>query len=921
VSTAEKKAVRFSKQSEAVWHAVDVRRCLDVLQVDAAHGLTDLELESRRARYGRNELVERGVKSFWLILWEQLTAFLVLILIVAAVISGAIGEWVDSVAILVIVVLNALLGLSQEYRAEKAMAALKRMAVPTVRVRRNGETLEISAKDLLPGDIVILEAGNHVPADGRLIEAVNLKVQEAALTGESEPVEKNEAPLPEGAALADRRNMSYLGTDVTYGRGVMVVTAIGMNTELGRIADMLQSVRRDPTPLQRRLDELGKVLSYVALAIIAVVVGVELFRGVGIKTVFLTAVSMAVAAVPEGLPAVVTISLALGAQRMLRRRVLIRKLTAVETLGSVTMICSDKTGTLTENRMTVVALEFPGKQVDFRKGLDAPDLTTLMLLGGSALANDAVLKTADSRTGAYTTLGDPTEGALVIAAAGVGLLKPDLDRVLPRVGEAPFDSSRKRMTTVHTAEAKPAAQPLDAFLKWIAGVGAARVAFTKGSVDGLLAVSDRVWLDDHVEPLTADMRAKIDAGNERMAGDGVRVLGLAFKPVELEGPYRPDALEKDLVFVGMVGMIDPLRREVPGAVQTCRAAGIQPMMITGDHPLTARYIARELGMMTEDGLLTGQRLDALSDDEFQEATGSVRVYARVTPEHKLRIVEALQAKGQVVAMTGDGVNDAPALKKANIGVAMGITGTDVSKEASDMVLQDDNFATIVAAVEEGRVIYDNIRRFVRYILATNSGELWVMLGGPFLGITLPLLPLQILWMNLVTDGLPALALAVEPAERDVMRRPPRRPDEGIIGRRMGIHVLWVGMLMGVVTLGAGYYYKNLACPSLSWPTVQTMIFTIVVLLQLGNALAVRSVRDSIFRQGFLSNPALLISIAAMVALQLAIIYVPFCQGIFKTAPLSAWQLLVTLTLGTTVFWAVEFEKWLTRLVSRNRVEP
>jgi Ca2+-transporting ATPase len=778
--------------------------------------------------------------------------------------------------------------------------------------------------------VVLLEAGVHVPVDGRLIEAVNLRIQEAALTGESEPVEKVVGPLAREVLLADRRNMAYLGTAVTYGRGALAVTATAMRTELGRIAEMLQAVKREPTPLQNKLAELGKILTGVAVAIIAVMTAMGYARQEEFRILFLTAVSLAVAAVPEGLPAMVTIALSLGAQRMLRRHALIRKLTAVETLGCVTMICSDKTGTLTQNSMSVVTLEFPGERVEFESylrvlgdsGDQKPDLAPLVLLAGSALASDAVLAAPgkERKPGELSGVGDPTEVALVAAAARVGLSKPLLEQALERVGEVPFDSSRKRMTTVHRLAPEVEVQdgPLRVFVEWAGACGASHIAFTKGAVDGISEISKWVWAEGAPRPLTESDRTGIVAANDRMASDGIRVLGLAFRMVGEDEPAVAETLECDLIFVGMIGMMDPLRPEVPRAVEVCREAGIVPIMITGDHPLTARHIARRLGMLDEEQIVTGRELAEASHDELKAVAETTRVYARVSPEHKLAIVGALQAQGHVVAMTGDGVNDAPALKKANIGVAMGITGTDVSKEASDMVLQDDNFATIVAAVEEGRVIYDNIRRFIRYVLASNSGELWVMLIGPLLGMPLPLLSVQILWMNLVTDGLPALALGVEPAERDIMRRPPRRSNERIISRAMGIQIVWVGLLMAVVSLAAGFFHWAPG-EAESWATAQTMIFAVLVFCQTGLALAVRSTRDSIFSQGLFSNTPLLGAVLLTFVLQLAVIYVPVLQTFFRTCALTAQELGVCLVLASTAFWAVELEKLCLRIFGRRRV--
>ncbi|MFQ6057709.1 MAG: cation-translocating P-type ATPase [Anaerolineae bacterium] len=904
------------------WHRLKASEVLARLGSDGERGLSQAEAARRLMEHGPNELVERGLKSPWHILWEQLTAIMVVILIIAAVVSAALGDYKDAVAILGIVILNTILGFTQEYRAERAIAALKKLAVPTVKVRRDGHVQEISARELVPGDIVLLEAGALVPADGRLLESVNLRAQEAALTGESEPVDKQTKPIPEeNVPLADQRNMAFMGTAVTYGRGVMVVTATGMHTELGRIADMIQTVEAERTPLQRRLEQLGRGLAAAALIVVGVVFALGLLRGEDAKLVFLTAISMAVAAVPEGLPAVVTIGLALGAQRMLNRQALIRKLPAVETLGSVTVICSDKTGTLTENRMTVTVLDVAGHTVALVEQLrqatpvlspDEPALTLdhpalALLLAGGALCNDATLAANGDEAGRFRTVGDPTEGALVVAAARAGLWKGELERVLPRVAEVPFTSERKRMTTVHKVDKEQVNKgqlPLSTCLPGY--LSTCYLAFTKGAVDSLLEVSDQVWVDGRVEPLDEHWRGRIERANDRLAGDGMRVLGVAFRPLEALPKEGDEAgPERDLIFVGLIGMIDPPRPEVKEAIATCETAGIRPVMITGDHPLTALHIARELGI--GDGarrVVTGQELARMSVQDLETIVEEVAVYARVSPEHKLKIVQALQDRGHIVAMTGDGVNDAPALKKADIGVAMGITGTDVSKEAADMVLLDDNFATIVAAVHEGRVIYDNIRKFIKYTMTSNSGEIWVMLLAPFLGMPLPLLPLQILWVNLVTDGLPGLALTVEPAEQDTMRRPPYHPQENIFGRGMGQHILRVGLLIGLASLGMGFWAWRSA-----HPTWQTMVFTTLTLSQMGHALAIRSGRDSLFTIGLLSNKALLGAVLLTLILQLAVVYVPFLQGFFRTVALGPMELAISLTLSTVVFWGVELEKW------------
>ena len=906
------------------WHSLNMEEVLKKLGVERTTGLSPEEVSKRLAEYGPNELRELGVKSPWRILWEQFTAVMVLILIVAAIISVGLGDYQDAIAILVIVVLNGLLGFRQEYKAEKAMAALKKLAVPKVKVRRGGEVQEISSRELVPGDIVLLEAGNLVPADCRLTECVSLRIQEAALTGESEPSEKYTNPLEgENLALGDRRNMAYMGTIVTYGRCQAVVTTTGMSTELGHIASMIQSVGHEPTPLQKRLDQLGRKLAVIALVLVAMIFVVGLWReGTGaLRVLFLTAVSMAVAAIPEGLPAVVTIALALGAQRMLKRKALIRKLPAVETLGSVTVICSDKTGTLTENLMTVTMLDVAGHALDLtehlRKGgplLDAHDppiaddkrFALSVVLAGGALCNDAELK-MDAESGRISAVGDPTEGALVVAAMKAGFSKVELDRTLARVAEIPFDSERKRMTTIH-AVARPEALnvDMDMLRGWYEHIGRpSYIAFTKGAVDQILEVAGGVWIEGRIVPIDAGLRGKIAASNNAMASKGMRVLGLAFKA--LQSPEITAETEQELVFVGMVGMIDPARPEVKDAVHICKTAGIRPVMITGDHPLTAAHIAGELGIQAEGHVMTGHELAKLSVKDLEGLVDHTAVYARVSPEHKLNIVQALQNRGHIVAMTGDGVNDAPALKKADIGIAMGITGTDVSKEAADMVLLDDNFATIVAAVEEGRAIYDNIRKFIRYLLGTNSGEILVMLFAPFLGMPLPLLPLQILWMNLVTDGLPALALGVEPAELDTMQRPPYPPSESIFAHGMGMHIIWAGILMTIVSLGMGYWaFSN------NSPDWQTMVFTTLTLSQMGNVMAVRSERRSLFQIGILSNKPLLLAVLATILLQIALIYTPFLQKIFNTVPMQPLDLVISLGLSTIVFFAIEIEKLIFR---------
>jgi Ca2+-transporting ATPase len=904
------------------WYKLSVEEAVKELATDPENGLTSAEARTRLERHGPNELVERGGIKPWRILFNQFTELMVIILIAAAIISLLLDETLDAVVILAIVLLNAAIGFSQEYRAEQAMAALKRLAVPTVRVRRDGEVQEVSSTALVPGDVVLLEAGNVVPADGHMLTGANLKIEEAALTGESEPVDKLlRVPDGDDLSIGDRYNMVYMGTSVTYGRGSIVVVDTGMATELGHIAELIQGVEEEQTPLQRRLDRLGKTLAVAALGIIALVVLFGLLRGEDLENLILTGISMAVAAIPEGLPAVVTITLALGSQRLLKRNALIRKLPAVETLGSVTVICSDKTGTLTENRMTVTILDVAGNRshidtlVDSTEGLlrselideEDPELTALsVLVRAGALCNDATVKHGED--GSLSAIGDPTEGALLLAANRLGYDKVDLDHRWPRVGEVPFTSERKRMTTIHRMD--ESVQQTD--LPW---GNSPYVALSKGAVDSLIDVTDTVLVDNEIVPLTEELHQRILNANAELAGQGQRVLGVAFRFWDSpEIPEDQSILEQEEVFAGMVAMMDPPRPEAKAAVATALEAGIRPVMITGDHPLTAIRIAQDLGITDDEECLTGTQLAQMSIEDLQPIVGEIEVYARVAPEHKLNIVQALQNNGQVAAMTGDGVNDAPALKQAEIGIAMGITGTDVAKEAADMVLLDDNFATIVAAVEEGRVIFDNIRKFILYTLSSNAGELWVMLLGPFLGMPLPLRPLQILWVNLVTDGLPGLALAQEQGEPGVMKRKPFEPKESVFSRGIGSKILWIGFIMGMVSLLVGYFAwveEGRPADSVQAPW-QTMVFTTLVLAQMGNALAIRSGRESLFTIGIFSNRLMVFAVLTTFVLQLALIYVPFLQDVFKTVALTAGELAICLVSSTVVFISVEIYKWFFR---------
>ncbi len=861
------------------WHCLDSAGAAAHLETDPDKGLSAGIAASRLAQAGPNVLQEAIRRHPLVMLASQFTDFMILVLIAAAVIAGIVGEPQDSIAIVVIVLLNGIIGFAQEYRAERAMAALKKMASPQARVIRDGQPSMIDAADLVPGDLVELEAGNIVPADLRLTELAALKVDESALTGESQPVEKQLAPLREAdLPIGDRLNLAYKGTTATYGRARGLVVATGMQTELGKIATLL-SGESGKTPLQKRLARFGQQLALVVLAICAIIFVAGWLRGEDPLVMLLTAVSLAVAAIPEALPAVVTISLALGAARMVKQNALIRRLPAVETLGSVTFICSDKTGTLTQNRMRVDRVLAAGET---RPVLADTETAPWRELGmAMALCSDAEADADGKLT------GDPTETALLEAAQAAGFGKHDWQENFPRLAELPFDSGRARMSTLHRD-------------------GEGVLMLVKGAPEGMLPLC--------VEQLatagtTAIDRAALQDEAEQLATQGLRVLAFALKRL----PAIPDVLDADtletgLTFVGLAGLIDPPRPEAAESVAACKTAGIIPVMITGDHPATARAIAARLGII-ENGerVLTGSDLARLSIEEFEREVESVRVYARINPEQKIRIVRALQDKGEFVAMTGDGVNDAPALKMADIGVAMGKGGTDVAREAAAMTLLDDNFATIVHAVREGRRIFDNIRKFVKYTMTSNSGEIWTIFLAPFLGLPIPLLPIHILWINLVTDGLPGLALAGERAERDVMRRPPRPPRESIFARGMWQHILWVGLLMGGVSLLTQAWAIHSG--SAHW---QSMVFTVLTLSQLGHVLAIRSERESLFSLGLFSNRMLIGALLLTFALQMAVLYVPWLNPIFRTAPLSLGELAACLALSSVVFVAVEIEKALAR---------
>ncbi|MBE9155625.1 cation-transporting P-type ATPase [Nodosilinea sp. LEGE 06152] len=918
----------LSSASTTAWHTVGIDAALSQLDSDASTGLSAQAVVDRRSRYGPNELEETGGRPAWRILLDQFTNIMLLMLIAVAVVSGVLSfrnqEFPkDAIAIFAIVILNGVLGYLQESRAEKALAALKQMASPNVLVQRDDRLQEVPSQDLVPGDIMLLEAGDQVAADGRLLEASNLQLRESALTGEAQGVNKQAAPtLASETALAERKNLVFQGTEVVQGRGRVLVTGTGMKTELGRIAAMLQGVETEPTPLQQRMTQLGNVLVTGSLTLVAiVVVGGVIFGGwEAFERLLEVALSMAVAVVPEGLPAVITVTLAIGTQRMVRRHALIRRLPAVETLGSVTTICSDKTGTLTQNKMVVQQVRTLGETLHITGEGYAPEgdflsesqsidprrsTDTGLLLVDGLLCNDSVLQ---KEMGDWAIMGDPTEGALVVMAAKSGLDRHHLGHELQRVVEFPFSSERKRMSVVLSGvEALAADLTLPGEV-----VRSPYLMLAKGSPEMLLDCCTSCLKGADRVAMGEETRSHILADNADMAAKGMRVLGFAYRPLsEVPTEGDPDGAEQDLVWLGLVGMIDALRPEVRVAVERCRGAGIRPMMITGDHQLTAMAIAQDLGIADAQAKsLSGADLEKMSQAELEAAVKEVNIYARVSPEHKLRIVKALQKDHQIVAMTGDGVNDAPALKQAEIGIAMGITGTDVSKEASDMVLLDDNFATIVAATEEGRVVYTNIRRFVKYILGSNIGELLTIALSPLILpiLDVPLTPLQILWMNLVTDGFPALALAVEPAEPDVMERSPHDPQEGIFARGLGAYMLRIGVVFAIISVSMMVWAYNWSQQGGDPDRWKTMVFTTLCLAQMGHAIAVRSNTRLTVEMSPWSNPFVLGAVTLTCVLQLMLIYVEPLRNFFGTHLLSPYELLICFGFSTLLFVWVEAEK-------------
>jgi len=874
------------------WHTLALDDAVARLETRLG-GLTSTEAAERFARVGPNEIASGGGVSPWSILAAQFQNVLIAILLLATVISAVMGHGTEAIAIAAIVLLAVLLGFVQEYRAERATDALRRMAAPTATVLRDGEECEIPAREVVPGDVVLLRAGDRVPADARIAESVNLQAEEAALTGESVPVEKHAAALADAeAAVGDRRNMVFAGTAATYGRGRAVVTATGMNTEFGRIARMLETVETGRTPLQENLDRVGHQLAKATFVVVGIIVGLGLMRGQPFIEMLIFGIALAVAAVPEALPAVVTISLAIGVQRMVKRHALMRRLPAVETLGCTSVICSDKTGTLTKDEMTARAVFVAGELIEIAgAGYDPvgtfsrdgrpvePSDALRRLLTAATLASDAhIVRGGEDQR--WRVKGDPTEGALVVAAAKAGLHKGDLDSAWPRVGEIPFTSESKRMTTLHDGPD-------------------GSVACGKGAPEVILAACTHQWTITGAAPLDDAGRQVIVAAGRDLARRAYRVLGVAWKPAD-----RLEDAEHGMTWLGLVGMIDPPRPEATAAIGTCAEAGIRVVMITGDHPLTAEAVARELGILTDGRVVTGAELEAMSDEAFEAAVEGIQVYARVSPAHKLRVVTAWQKRGDVAAMTGDGVNDAPALKKADIGIAMGVTGTDVTREAAAMTLTDDNFASIVAAVEEGRGIFGNIKKYLMYLLSSNVGEIGLMAGAALTGLPLPLTAVQILYVNLATDGLPALALAVDPPDRDVMRWKPRNPRTGIFTRPVVTLMAAGGLWSALVNLGLFAWAMG---SGRSVDQAMTMTFVSLVVIQFFKAYNFRSDRQSVLRRPF-ENRWLNLAVVTGFAMLAGVVHIPALQTPFSTYSLTALDWAIVVGVAFSVVPVLEVTK-------------
>jgi Ca2+-transporting ATPase len=920
------------------WHHLPPDNVINLLSTSQDTGLTSEQAANRLEKYGYNQLKEAPPTSFLEMLWEQFNNFVVILLVVAAVVSALLGEWVEASAIFAIVVLNAALGIVQERRAEAELAALQRLAAPDAQVVRDGHRQVIPSREVVPGDIVILEAGNYVPADVRLLEAINLRIEEAALTGESVPVNKDATiQLHHDIPIGDRRNTTFMGTMVNYGRGRGVVVSTGMHTQIGMIATMLQSVQQEPTPLQRRLDQLGKQLGWAALAVCGMVFLLGWIRGSNPLDMFLLAVSLAIAAVPEGLPAVVTISLALGMREMINRHALIRRLSSVETLGSASVIGSDKTGTLTQNEMTVTNLWVDNQTVNLTGAGYTPKgdftingkpislanyrgLLTALWLG--TLNNDAELEksgTSDMQE-TYRIVGDPTEGAIIVAAAKADNMYQKLNGAYPRVQEIPFDSKRKRMSTIHKVQ-DPHDEDISPFTdkdpkqEWY-------IMAVKGAPDVVLHLcTEYQKMDNTQAPLDETQRMRVLAANDAMAQKALRVIAVAYRVTrDMPEELTSDLVEKDLTFVGLFGMIDPPRPEVKESLKLARQAGIRTVMITGDYPQTARAIAESIGLL-EPGhqVLTGNDLNKMDDAKLEREIAFTDVFARVSPEHKVRIVQALRSRREVVAMTGDGVNDAPALKQADIGVAMGITGTDVAKETADMVLTDDNYSSIVSAVKQGRIIYSNIRKFVYYLLSCNLAEIAIIFLATAFNLESPLNPIQLLWLNLITDGAPALALGMEKGDPDIMEQSPRPADEPIINKRMRTGIMVQTVAITAVTLAA-YLFGLRMFPTAEGTfnlTAATMAFITLSLSELLRAFTARSERYPILKIGLFSNKNMNLAVVSSTLLLLAVIYIPFLRPIFDTSPLTAahWGIVLPLLLVPAL--AAEITKWVTNLSTKN----
>ena len=892
----------MSKANQKKAYQLSNSEVIAKLDVDSKNGLNSSEVKGRQRKFGPNQLPDQQRRTLFSLLLEQFKDFMVLVLIGAVIISGLLGQVEDAIAIIAIVILNAIMGFVQEYRAEKSLQTLKKLAAPEATVLRNGAKKKVPTEELVPGDIIYLESGDKIPADVRLIELSSLEVNEASLTGESIPVKKEtEAIKDEDIALGDRKNMAYMGTTVVKGKAKAVITDIGLDTEMGRIADMLRDTEERETPLQQRLKALGRWLVYLCFLACAAVVVLGVLKGEPLYRMFLAGVSLAVAAIPEGLPAIVTLSLAIGVQRMIKRQAIVRKLPAVETLGCATVICSDKTGTLTKNEVTVKKLYTSGKLYSAEQdSLNRADVREVLKIG--TICNNAEIRRNhqgikgkmkklkdrfSSESKRWKVLGDPTEGALLLAAQKAGLKKEELKSNFSRFWEVPFDSNRKRMSVIGQQEGE-------------------NTLYLKGAPDIVLDRCSHYLMNGGVKRLNRKMIKRLKRQNENLASQALRVLAVATR--KLPKNFNRNCLERyenKLVFVGLVGMIDPPRPEAQKAIARCKRAGIRPVMVTGDHKNTAQAIAKELNQLNKgDRVITGTELKAMSDDELRQVIDKISVYARVTPEDKLRIVRTLKRKGEVVAMTGDGVNDAPAVKEADIGIAMGEKGTDVTKEASSLILADDNFRTIVAAVEEGRAIYDNIRKFIRYLLSCNIGEILTMFLASLFGFPLPLVPIQILWVNLVTDGLPALALGVDQSDDDIMERTPRPPNESIFAHGLRTRIITQGILIGLSTLFV--FILGLRVSNGNLVEARTMAFTNLVMAQLFFVFSCRSERYSLFEMNPFSNLYLVTAVIISFVMQLIVLYIPALEGIFKTTSLNQVEWILILTSSGSATLLVEF---------------